>query len=348
MFKVDLISLLAIFGSFNSILVALILATKYNNLHNKLLALLLCATSIRIAKNIVVHIRVIDPDLQLSNELWRFMINFGISHQFAIGPLFLLYIQSWTQQEFRFAKGHWIHFIPYFMLVSLSTWLPWEFWRDIGLWASYISILVYFLIALYFHTKSLNSDMVKNASVVKWLNFLMIFTSVLLVAYSPALFKYIGYIGGAGMYAAGLFAALLILTINKRFHNIIQTKYRNHQLPDKEREQIIEKIEHLLRSQLRLFDPDISLNSIADDLNINHTLVSRAINQSMGVSFSKYINQLRIEEAQARLKDPTTSHLKIAAIAFDCGFNAISTFNTAFKEYTGVTPKQYRKQFYKE
>ena len=61
-------------------------------------------------------------------------------------------------------------------------------------------------------------------------------------------------------------------------------------------------------------------------------------------SFYDCINQYRVEEAKLLLIDPSKSAHKIASIAFDAGFNSISTFNDVFKKITGQTPSQYRKQ----
>ena len=44
------------------------------------------------------------------------------------------------------------------------------------------------------------------------------------------------------------------------------------------------------------------------------------------------------------LKDPNNNHLKIATVAFDCGFNSLGLFNRAFKQYTGKTPRTYRQE----
>jgi AraC-like DNA-binding protein len=52
---------------------------------------------------------------------------------------------------------------------------------------------------------------------------------------------------------------------------------------------------------------------------------------------------LRIAEAKHRLIDPANQHITILAIAYDIGFNSKSTFNTAFKKYTKMTPSQFKK-----
>jgi AraC-like DNA-binding protein len=43
------------------------------------------------------------------------------------------------------------------------------------------------------------------------------------------------------------------------------------------------------------------------------------------------------------LDDKKYNNLTILGIAFDCGFNSKSTFNSVFKQFTGLTPSGYKK-----
>ncbi|HDR67474.1 MAG TPA: helix-turn-helix domain-containing protein, partial [Bacteroidaceae bacterium] len=52
-------------------------------------------------------------------------------------------------------------------------------------------------------------------------------------------------------------------------------------------------------------------------------------------------NDYRVEEVKKRLQDPKFKHLTILAIAYESGFNSKSSFNTIFKERTGLTPSDY-------
>jgi AraC-like DNA-binding protein len=63
------------------------------------------------------------------------------------------------------------------------------------------------------------------------------------------------------------------------------------------------------------------------------------------MNFSDFINQHRIEEMKIRLTDNRYHHFKIEQIAFDTGFNSKSTFQAAFKKFTGLTPSEYRKRY---
>lgn len=60
----------------------------------------------------------------------------------------------------------------------------------------------------------------------------------------------------------------------------------------------------------------------------------------MNISFSNYLNQNRIKEAQHIIKN--NPNYSLEAISFDCGFNSKSAFYAAFKKHTGQTPSKYR------
>lgn len=48
-------------------------------------------------------------------------------------------------------------------------------------------------------------------------------------------------------------------------------------------------------------------------------------------------------ECIKQLKDKNSSGKTLLQIAFECGFNTKATFNSAFKKFTGMTPKEFRK-----
>jgi len=56
------------------------------------------------------------------------------------------------------------------------------------------------------------------------------------------------------------------------------------------------------------------------------------------------VNHYRVEEAKQLLLEPAKEDHKIASIAYDAGFNSLSTFNDVFKKITGTTPSQFRKE----
>jgi len=88
---------------------------------------------------------------------------------------------------------------------------------------------------------------------------------------------------------------------------------------------------------------DISLLEIGKQVGLNSQKASSIINQYARKNFNDFINGYRIKEAKLLLINKDNNQFTIASIAYDVGFNSLSSFNTAFKKIEGVTPSQYRK-----
>lgn len=105
----------------------------------------------------------------------------------------------------------------------------------------------------------------------------------------------------------------------------------------------ITAIEKYLKGQRNFLNPNISLEDVANELNLSTGHLSKLINTELEISFKDYLNNLRIEEAKLYLKDPEFSNYTMAAIGLEAGFNSKSAFNASFKKITGLTPSQFRK-----
>ncbi len=90
------------------------------------------------------------------------------------------------------------------------------------------------------------------------------------------------------------------------------------------------------------YSSDITLNDIAETLHISKFHISHLINNKLGISFSTYLNNLRIYHACELIED---TNKKITDISGEVGFGSIRTFNRAFKEVTNLTPNEYRNHF---
>jgi AraC-like DNA-binding protein len=89
---------------------------------------------------------------------------------------------------------------------------------------------------------------------------------------------------------------------------------------------------------------DLSIFDIAEELEINKTYISNAINKISGTNFNTFINKFRIEESKKILLNPEYNNITIEAIANDVGFHSKSSFNIWFKKLTGQTPSEFKKQ----
>ncbi len=87
------------------------------------------------------------------------------------------------------------------------------------------------------------------------------------------------------------------------------------------------------------FQNEISLESIAFNIGVNSSYLSRIFSDKIGYSVTKYINEVRVDYAKSMLLSTDSS---ITDIAFNSGFKSIRTFNRVFLEHTNFTPKEYR------
>lgn len=90
------------------------------------------------------------------------------------------------------------------------------------------------------------------------------------------------------------------------------------------------------------FAKNITLASVAAACNMSYSAFSKLFNKCMQMRFVEYLANLRISKACQRLATTTDS---ITEIAYDIGYSTTSYFIQQFKEYNGITPKQFRENF---
>lgn len=86
---------------------------------------------------------------------------------------------------------------------------------------------------------------------------------------------------------------------------------------------------------------DLRLTDLQRVFLISRSYLSQLFNKELGMSFSDYVNQFRVEESK-RLMDaePLAS---IQEIAERSGFHSMSTFRRAFIKQTGIVPSEYKR-----
>ena len=107
---------------------------------------------------------------------------------------------------------------------------------------------------------------------------------------------------------------------------------------------LVDQIVQLLEEQQIYKFPGLDLNALSERLKAPAYMVTRAINEGLGVNFYDLINRYRVEEVKSLLKNSNCKKFTLLAVAFDAGFSSKTTFNTVFKKMTGLTPSSYRDQ----
>ena len=103
------------------------------------------------------------------------------------------------------------------------------------------------------------------------------------------------------------------------------------------------KFEDLLFKEKLFLDNELTAFKLAKELGSNTNYLSALINSHYGMNFANFINQQRVEHAKKALKNDENRLLTIESIGEASGFKSKSSFNAAFKKFTGQTPSDYLK-----
>ena len=87
---------------------------------------------------------------------------------------------------------------------------------------------------------------------------------------------------------------------------------------------------------------DLTLDSVAAVSGFSKYHFSRLFKQFTNVSFYRYLNQKRIENAERLLASPEMS---VTSVSLSSGFSSLSSFIRMFKLIKGCTPSEYRAMY---
>ncbi len=87
------------------------------------------------------------------------------------------------------------------------------------------------------------------------------------------------------------------------------------------------------------FKQDISLDTLAKEFNVSKYYISHIFSNRIRINFRNYLALLRTEYAAGLIR---TTNDSITNICLSAGFASQRTFNRAFKQIYGVTPREYK------
>jgi AraC-like DNA-binding protein len=100
-----------------------------------------------------------------------------------------------------------------------------------------------------------------------------------------------------------------------------------------------------LLQEKRLYeDVELTLDDLAQRLQLSSGYLSQIINTKEKKSFFEFVNHYRVEAVKQKLIDSAYAHYDILSIALESGFKSKSTFNAVFKKMTKQTPSAYKKK----
>ncbi|MDR2764127.1 MAG: helix-turn-helix domain-containing protein [Tannerella sp.] len=107
-------------------------------------------------------------------------------------------------------------------------------------------------------------------------------------------------------------------------------------IPSRNHDKLMKKLNEVLQS--RLSHPDLCVDVLCRELGMSRTHLNRKIKEMTGKSPISYIRQLRLQKSVHLLQE---RNLTVSEIAYTVGFSSPSYFCQAFRDYYGVSPKEY-------
>jgi AraC-like DNA-binding protein len=302
---------------------------------------------------------------------------------FTYGPLLYLYVQFMTDPERKFNWLSLIHFIPFIVFLSVSVifreipllkdlrsfFAPDRFisLRIVYSTCFFLSVTVYSILSfieISKHQKKLK-DLISYTSGMITLNWL----KILSISYYVA-FLILFILGGLNMIGDFIpfdpyfvvFAFITLYSFAFSFYVIKQPviygqevkikeedrkeseKYAKSGLKEKQATTYLDKLISVMETEKPYLNRDLSIQDLSDMTGIPRHHITQVLNEKHRKNFFTFINEYRVQEVISRFSNPKNNNYTILAIAYDAGFNSKTTFNSIFKNQTGMTPSEYREK----
>ncbi len=107
---------------------------------------------------------------------------------------------------------------------------------------------------------------------------------------------------------------------------------------------LVEAVDRLITLEKVYHEASYSRGDLARELGVSESVISRVINLHYRKSFPKVLNAHRVEDAKRLILD---TDVEMSVIAAEVGFNSLTSFNRAFKEFAKQSPSSYRRNMIK-
>lgn len=342
--------------------IALLGIKRHNKTANRMLAGLLFALAVGVASETLYttqYILQIPHFTQLATPL-----------MFLYPPLVFLYVKALTSAEFAL-KRNLSHFVPF--LVSTFYFLPVYFLtREEKLEllqqgdgalrseAAVISVLILIIELAYIAgtlnllrnhaSKVRNSYSTLDQISLHWLRNVIFGFMIVTVLYF--FFSFTNWTSVAKSIVPAsvtVFVYVLGYQAIRQPEVFIQPqsgyrKYQKSGLTEERAGAYLQKVVRFMEREKPYLDANLTLQELAGRVSISLNHLSQLLNERLNQTFFDFVNSYRVQEAKRELCNPAKAHLTILAIAYDVGFNSKSSFNSAFKKHTGITPSEFKRR----
>ena len=303
---------------------------------NLFLAMYLLAFSLRIGKSLFYNYFPIDPVVR----------NVFLGMLLAIGPSLwfytsLLYKRRTIDKNSKF----YIHYIPFLTFIALCWVIPNDE-RQISrvfFMGLLFHIVFYGVYTIYWLIRNHIKSSQKLTQTYNWLMYLSILTVAMAFIQIMVFLRLVPYLSTAFLFSVIVLFLSVWALKNPFLFRIEQEKYSQSSLSPEKALQLLDQLNDLMKNEKLYLDPNLTLSKLSVRLGITSKQLSQVINQTKNQNYSLYVANYRVEEAKRLLRKEDYKHYKISAIAYESGFNSISSFNNAFKRLTQITALEYRK-----
>lgn len=273
----------------------------------------------------------------------------------ALGPALYFYYSSLLRADERLSPLSVLHLLPaLILLVALLFDLPLAIWTDALIVGSFT---VYFLSIIRLLLSGVTGLAHLGPHAQAAYRWLLILAGLMLInllieigawieisTYRPLSESWAVLIGILAFLTFNAFALVMTLIrapLLEWMHSLQELRLPRP-LGDEDAEQLFARWQTLVSErQLYKREEGISLAQAGRMLGVPARQISIAINRVYGGSFSQYLNDCRVKDAQRLLVEKPD--LAVTVLMLEAGFATKSNFNKEFRRVSGVSPSEYRR-----
>ncbi|PWL37281.1 hypothetical protein DKG77_16770 [Flagellimonas aquimarina] len=124
------------------------------------------------------------------------------------------------------------------------------------------------------------------------------------------------------------------------YKDVMTSKYVKSGLTLQEAKEIRQRIQEAFENDKVYKNNAIGLNDLSQHIARDRYKVSQVLNEYLARNFYSLLNHYRVKEAKDLLI--SQPFLSVKAIMYEVGFNSKTSFYSAFKKDTGLSPNDYR------
>ncbi len=320
----------------------LIFFKKKKSLTNLLLGLILIFMAFRIGKSVMMN---------FVDNLEPIFIFAGLALLLLIGPFLRWYLLGMTRSNFKLPKNYLVEIIPFSVVFIMSLFITKELFENnkiVILLLGSVLIFIYLHFAFYIflswrilirvkknYQKAAQSKSQK--AIFDWLRLLIIgFVIIWFSYFLNILDDEVPYIIGPIVYS------LAVYFLSYKAFQLKTTEIDGEVFKENDNTVLFDQIAQLIIDDKLYLESDLSLSKLSNLVGQSTQKTSSVINQYANRNFNDFINYYRIQDAKNLLSNTEYEKFTISSIAFDSGFSSLSSFNSAFKKFEGITPSMYR------